>query len=343
MKKPDTLDDLPTNLSANERFQSVVERAVSRRGFLKSGLGLSAVTFLSGSLAACTSDDDTPVAGLRPPGRPCACACHGTAPRPPPSPRRAAMRSSSRGLFGADLRSLGIAAVQRLSAWRPDGTNTGEEQARRVGDNHDRMSYFPIDGSNEGLLVMNHEYCNYEVSVWRRIRDAVDGRQDLKALNAHGVSVLHVKKDGAGRWGSPHHRLALQPPDHRQDADDATGPAAGDALLRTTAGPSGPNVLGTLNNCANGKTLWNTHLTCEENFNGYFATSSEPGTDAPTAFRPVTASAPAVPATAGTSMRTALTTPRNPTRPTASAGSSRSIPFEPGSTPKKRTALGRFA
>jgi len=62
MKKPDTLDDLPTNLSANEHFQSVVERAVSRRGFLKSGLGLSAITFLSGSLAACTSDDDTPVA-----------------------------------------------------------------------------------------------------------------------------------------------------------------------------------------------------------------------------------------------------------------------------------------
>lgn len=72
MKKPDTLDDFPTNLSANEHFQSVVARAVSRRGFLKSGLGLSAAAFLSGSLAACTSDDDASAAS--PPSSPPAVA-----------------------------------------------------------------------------------------------------------------------------------------------------------------------------------------------------------------------------------------------------------------------------
>jgi hypothetical protein len=33
-------EDLPTNLSNNEHFQSVVDRAVNRRGFLfKSGVG----------------------------------------------------------------------------------------------------------------------------------------------------------------------------------------------------------------------------------------------------------------------------------------------------------------
>ena len=52
MKKPATLDDFPTNLSANEHFQSVVERAFSRRGFLKSGLGLGAAAFLAVPLAA---------------------------------------------------------------------------------------------------------------------------------------------------------------------------------------------------------------------------------------------------------------------------------------------------
>src|SRR3546814_4321062 len=46
-------EDLPTNTSDNEHFQAVVERAYSRRGFLKSGLGLSAAMFLGGSLSAC--------------------------------------------------------------------------------------------------------------------------------------------------------------------------------------------------------------------------------------------------------------------------------------------------
>src|SRR5690606_24329564 len=46
-------EDLPTNTSSNEHFQDVVERARGRRGFLKSGLGLSAAMFLAGPLAAC--------------------------------------------------------------------------------------------------------------------------------------------------------------------------------------------------------------------------------------------------------------------------------------------------
>ena len=48
--KPLDSEDLPTNASDNEHFQSVVERAVSRRGFFKTGLGLSAAAFMSGGL-----------------------------------------------------------------------------------------------------------------------------------------------------------------------------------------------------------------------------------------------------------------------------------------------------
>jgi len=342
MKKPDTLDDLPTNLSSNEHFQSVVERAVSRRGFLKSGLGLSAVTFLSGSLAACTSDDDTPVAGTPTAGTP-------PAPAPAAGPLLgfAAVATSSgdaivvpAGYSAQIFTPWGSPLFSDSPAWRADGTNTGEEQARQVGDNHDGMSYFPIDGSNEGLLVMNHEYCNYEYLFGAEFMTPWTADKVSKALNAHGVSVLHVKKNGAGRWevhiGSPYNRRITG-----KTPMTLTGPAAGDALLRTTADPSGLNVLGTLNNCANGKTLWNTYLTCEENFNGYFATAASPAPTRSAAFVRYGISA------GGSGYRwheheDRFDYAKEPNEANRFGWIVEINPFEPGSTPKKRTALGRF-
>ena len=48
------------------------------------------------------------------------------------------------------------------------------------------------------------------------------------------------------------------------------GPVRGNAALRTLVSTDGTRSNGTINNCANGQMPWQTYLTCEENWAGYF-------------------------------------------------------------------------
>src|SRR5690606_20876203 len=92
------------------------------------------------------------------------------------------------------------------AAWKADGSDDAAAQARQVGDNHDGIHFFPIDGSNrEGLLVINHEYATVNDGKYMWLFGA-DGTEPWtadkvqKSINAHGVSVMHVMRDDAGQW-----------------------------------------------------------------------------------------------------------------------------------------------
>lgn len=334
----DDSENSSVNPSQAEHFNQLVERVVTRRGVLKSGLGLGALTFLSGSLAACGSDDAAP-AVVTPPAAPminfkAVAANSGNAIVVP------------EGYKAEAFVPWGTPLVKGAPAWKPDGSNTGADQALQMGDNHDGMHFFPMSegNSNEGLLVMNHEYINPEYFY-----AAEAGQTDIygtwtldkvrKAQHAHGVSVVHVKKDAAGKWGvvadSAYNRRI-----HGNTAMAITGPAAGHSLMQTSADPFGSYAFGTLNNCGNGWTPWGTYLTCEENFNSYFGTTVAGATRTALMSRYGLSSG-------DTSYRwhqldNRFDWAKEPNESNRFGWIVEIDPFDPASTPKKRTALGRI-
>ena len=157
------------------------------------------------------------------------------------------------------------------AAFKFDGSNSAAEQEAQLGMHHDGVHFFkhPIapTSSSNGLLVMNHEYADDGLlhadgmATW-------NAAKVRKAQAAHGVSVIEVESKN-NRWE------VVRPSPWARRITASTpmafgGPAAGHAQLQTKADPQGMRPLGTLNNCASGITPWGTYLTCEENFIFYF-------------------------------------------------------------------------
>ncbi len=142
---------------------------------------------------------------------------------------------------------------------------------RVFGENTDGMELFSI-GDTE-LLVVNSEYTNRSTNLPWADDGTPGSADDVRILqNYQGVSVMEVTEGETG-WevvvDSPYNRRIHHNTEMRID-----GPAAGHDLLRTDADPTGTTALGTHNNCGSGRTPWGTYLTCEENFNGYFGNTT---------------------------------------------------------------------
>jgi secreted PhoX family phosphatase len=225
-------------------------------------------------------------------------------------------------------------------------------QKLQFGYNNDFLGYIPMPGaanpSHHGLLVANLEYTNEELMF------PAIGRQDPQSGNknphasttkeladiemaAHGGAVLEIRREN-GKWrvveGSKFAR--------RIDAEtpmEITGPAAGHQRMKTKADPLGRHVLGMFNNCAGGVTPWGTWLSCEENFHGYFWGTLDG--DHPEARNYKRYGVPDNWQAWG-KWYERFDIAKEPNEADRFGWIVEIDPFDPRSTPKKRTALGRF-
>ena len=262
-------DEVPSNTSANPTFYDVVDSRTSRRGFLIGGLAALATGLygvqLSGKAALAQSAATSGLLGFKP--------------VPISKEDRIVVPE---GYKTQVLAPWGTPLTGGMPEYKPGAVN-GADQASQVGSHHDGMHFFAIDGSSaDGLLVMNHEYVEprfIHAAKWKGqkidneafVPDA-NGMRDadevLAEINGHGCSVMRIKKAADGQWA-----VAADPMNRRITGltpMEFSGPVKGSAHLATKFSPGGTKTRGTLNNCAHGVTPWNTYVSAEENWAGYF-------------------------------------------------------------------------
>ncbi|MCF0088062.1 hypothetical protein B0E37_03132 [Streptomyces sp. MH192] len=325
------------NTSGNAYAGDVIAGAVRRRALLR-GAAVTAVVAATGAAGATVGAPGASAA----PGAP-------AAPRPAGKDRRGArgLRFEPVAPNTADAVTVpegyrqnvvvrwGEPILRGAPAFDPENQSAAA-QAGQFGYNNDFLALLPLPGERgRQLLVANHEYTD-EVLMFRGYDPENPTRRQVEtAWAAHGLSAVVVEEDG--RTG----RLSAVPRHHLNRRVTATtefrltGPAAGSALLRTSADPGGRTVLGTLNNCSGGTTPWGTTLHGEENFNQYFAHGSR-ATDSRYGI-----------GTGATERKWERFDKRfdlaqEPNEVHRFGYVVEFDPYDPASTPRKHTALGRF-
>jgi secreted PhoX family phosphatase len=228
---------------------------------------------------------------------------------------------------------VGVAGAP-MPPFRFDAGNTAEEQALQMGMHHDGIHYYPLDGSRRGLLCLNQEYTD-EGLLHVGGQTPWTPEKVKKSQAAHGITVIEIERQGDGWQMVRPSRYARRITAHTPFS--IGGPAAGHALMKTAADPAGRTVLGTINNCASGKTPWGTYLSGEENWANYFTAADTPtaheqrwGIRKATWYR-------------WPEHDERFDTVRNPNEPNRFGWVVEVDPMDPTSTPVKRTALGRAA
>ena len=326
-------DDIGSNPTSNESFSTIVERRLSRRDALKGFAATAAITALSG----------TGVSHL-------------------------AMREALAQTGGSTLTFTEVAQgvddkhhvspgykANIVIRWGDKVTAdapafninnlVAADQDKQFGYNCDFIGYFPLPAgsanSDNGVLAINHEYTSAEL-MWSGLTAKNKNDKATKELtdyelSAHGMSFVEVRKEG-GDWktvdGSRYNRRIST----ARTPMEVTGVAAGHNRMKTSGDATGKMVIGTLNNCAGGKTPWGTVITAEENFNLYFGGN---GTTLPEADNYKRYGVSQNSAYSWWKFHDRFNVEKEPNEPNRFGWLVEIDPYDPASMPKKRTALGR--
>ena len=271
------MEDVSVNPSNNPSFDAIVETAVARRGFLKTGIGAAAAAFFGIPALTSASKAEAAATGAS------VSLGFNSVPLPPLAGTEDLVvvppgyNVQVLYAWGDPIGKMGVPAGQ--PAWSGTASETAAEQELQSGAHHDGMHFFPFPArgagstaglsNTRGLLVMNHEYVdqgllfNDGMANWNldKVR---------KSQAAHGVSVVETRT-GANGWE------IVRPSNYARRITTNT-PVKFSGPATNVVGTSG---FGTLNNCAHGYTPWGTYLTCEENFNGYFGAKTTNAAGAP--------------------------------------------------------------
>ncbi len=348
--------------SGNPDFSAILDARLSRRSLLKGSLAAAAAGYFgSGSLWLSPAGDAQ--AATR------ALTLNFSA---IPKHTDDTLRIAT-GYSWSVLLATGDPLDPALPAYANDGSDEATSFARRAGDHNDGMHFFGIGrnghwnrrASDRALLCINHEAVT-GAFLHPKGQTIIDGcrvsdDEVLKEMLAHGVSVIEVRRQDQHWQRVPDSRFTRRITTFTDMA--ISGPAARSTLLVTPYSQTGTRTRGTVANCASGHTPWGTYLTCEENWAGYFRRL--PTDDAHRSQKEIAALKRYGIAGAGRELWASVqpdTADRRYGRWDASVRGSSADgsddyrhapntfgwvveidPFDPLSTPTKRTALGRFA
>jgi secreted PhoX family phosphatase len=177
------------------------------------------------------------------------------------------------------------------------------DAGREIGFNHDYVGFFPID-----MLEGGQSSTDALLTINHEYVNALFVGGDTKNRTPGQIKAeMEAMGVSVVRVRKEGGKWAIVPDPRNRRIDaltdiELTGPARGSAAVKGAT-----MVKGTIGNCSGGQTPWGTLLTCEENVDGYTKAWAGSGYEA---------------------MHQGWVTEIDP--------------FDPKSTPKKRTAMGRF-